>query len=241
MSPDLSETLQGISIGEPSEERSRDDADDEDLEERERFVVFELGERRLAVSVDDVGTTTAVPSSITRVPRSPDAIEGVTDLRGDVTAVVDPRAYFPTHEPPTADQDLLVFDRPSDRQSAGIRVDDVRGVESVPTSNVLRDGEFDEGDLLEYGLDAESLVDRTAHPLVAGIVLTSERDEPTETETEADGLLEGDDESPGTTFELEIEDEDDEEREDESTNVVYEATMLIDVERMLLAAGHEQE
>lgn len=263
MSQEFSDTLQGLSIDEPSEDRSRDDADDE--EEYERFVVIELGERRLAVPVDTVGTTTDVPASVTRVPRSPDAIEGVTDLRGDITAVIEPRTHFPTRDAPADDQDLLVFDRPSDRQSAGIRVDAVLGVESVPTSDVFRE-DVDEADLLEYGVDAESIVDRVSHPLVAGVVLT--RQQPTiaaedvvggvggageeesgatagiETGTETGagtgidtgGLLENDDDV-GTPFELEDDESESESEEEPEEEVVYEAMTLVDVERMLLAAG----
>ncbi|MXV64007.1 chemotaxis protein CheW [Natronorubrum sp. JWXQ-INN-674] len=177
MAPDLSEKLLGIDIGE-ADDRTRRDADDadEEHEELERFVYFGVGEHRLAVPVDAVRTLAERPDELTRVPRAPAAIEGMVDLRGEVTAVIEPSVHFPVTEPGRRDgrEQLLVLDRPADRQSAALRVDDVIGVESVPESDIL-----DEAALDEQPLSAEPL----EHPLVAGII-KQERDPEPELESE---------------------------------------------------------
>lgn len=187
MSADLPEKLLGIDIDDSEEQR---EGDDEPEEELERFLFFSIGERRLAVSVDEVKTIVDPPTSPTRVPRSPDSIAGVVDLRGEITAVIEPRELFPAEAAPSDEPRLVVFDRPTDRQPAAMIVDEVRGVEAVPEGDV-RDPD-------EVGADAAG--GALEHPLVVGLV---ERER-------ADGA-EG--------------------------RVVVEATPLVDVDRLLLAAG----
>lgn len=114
--------------------------EEEETEERERFVVFRIGADRYAVDVESVRSVVEV-GEYTRVPRSSEAIDGVMDLRGDITAIIDPRVYLPADASGSSgseDQRVLVFDRPSDRQGAGIRVDLVSGVESIPVSRIHR-------------------------------------------------------------------------------------------------------
>ena len=134
-------------------------ADPEDLQ---RFLVVTLGEHRLAIPVDAVRSTTEEPA-LTRVPRSPESIRGLTDIRGEITAVVEPRIHFPTERHPPDERQLVIIDRPADRQSAGILVDTVAGVESVPGTDVL-----DEEDIEAAVLE---------HPLVLGLVRQEERRE----------------------------------------------------------------
>ena len=164
MPPDLPEKLLGIDIDPAADRQERDRSDRDEAEERVRFVVFGVGEHRLAVPVDDVLSSTDLPEDLTRVPRTPDAIEGVTDLRGEITAVIDPTIYFPTSAAPSDHQQLLVFDSPDDQQSAALRVDDVRGVESVPERDVLQTEDLESrpvsGDALEHPL-VTALVERT--------------------------------------------------------------------------------
>lgn len=158
MTPDLPEKLLGIDVDE-SEQRS----DNQDEVVLERFVYVSIGDHRFAIHVDDVRAITDVPDSLTTVPRSPEPIEGVVDIRGEITAVVDPHPHFPSAEPVRSTESvrLVVFDRPNDSQQAAIRVDDIRGVESVPESNVRDD---------PTEIDHEGLSEAIEHPLVIGIV-----------------------------------------------------------------------
>lgn len=158
MSPDLPEKLLGINIDDPSDRRPTDDEDVEE-EELERFVSLTIGEQRLAMAVEDVKAISDPPVTMTRVPRSPDAIDGVVDIRGEITVVIDPRVHFPVQEDPSERQRLLVFDRPTDEQPAAVRVDDVLGVETVPKRNVVDEAGAE-------GIDDGAL----EHPLIVGLV-----------------------------------------------------------------------
>ncbi|WP_254523245.1 chemotaxis protein CheW [Natrinema caseinilyticum] len=254
MAPDLSEKLLGIDID--GAERTRDEVGGErEREDLVQFVFVRIGDHRLALPVDAVSTITEPPTSLTRVPRSPPAIEGLMDLRGEITAVVDTRVHFPVDEPRSEKERLLVLDRPGDQQSAAIRVDEVVGVETVPESDVI------DSDGIE---SSEFAGDALEHPLVVALV-TQEREQRIDvSDMVADGpeeeRLESDTgvgtgigvstamtsvretagrfgEPMGETFEIEPE-VDDEPADDSPQEIVVEATALIDVDRLLLASGH---
>ncbi|NHN40098.1 chemotaxis protein CheW [Halorubellus sp. JP-L1] len=172
MSADLPDELQDVEVSSPSDDETREsDTDrgdgDGDPDEFEDFVVFAVGDRRLAVSVDAVRNIVTVGAT-TRVPRAASAIDGIMDLRGEITAIIDARSHFPTRaaEPATSDQRIIVFDMPQGRQSAGIRVDAVEGVELFP---------------LKYVTPSETVDDEAAdHPLVAALLHRVENGEKTD-------------------------------------------------------------
>ena len=62
--------------------------------EEEQFVVFRLMDAEYGVAIADVQEILRLPETITRVPRSPDFIEGVINLRGAVIPLVDQRSRF---------------------------------------------------------------------------------------------------------------------------------------------------
>ncbi|WP_435553134.1 chemotaxis protein CheW [Natrinema sp. CGMCC1.2065] len=258
MAPDLSEKLLGIDI----DDDRTGDGDEDEQETLLRFVFVGVGEHRLALPVDSVRTIAEPPDELTRVPRAPSAIEGLMDLRGEITAVIDPRVHFPVSEERSGRERLLVLDRPSDRQSAAIRVDDVIGVETVPESDIVDDESVADSDLTGDALE---------HPLVVAIV-TRERDpradvggvRPERPTDDGMGVVPGAEvgggieaggsaalstgaggalgESIGDTFEVEPTDEpaaepDEDDAEDTTTEIVVEATAVVDVERLLLASG----
>jgi len=64
-------------------------ADDE-----EQFVAFRLMNEEYGVPIDSVQEIVRVPDELTRVPKTPDFIEGVVNLRGVVLPVVDQRRRF---------------------------------------------------------------------------------------------------------------------------------------------------
>lgn len=259
MAPDLSEKLLGIDI----DDDGTGDSDGEDGEQEEllQFVFVGLGEHRLAFPVDAVRTIVEPSAELTRVPRAPPAIDGLMDLRGEITAVIDPTVHFPVTESRSGRERLLVLDRPSDRQSAAIRVDEVIGVETVPESDVID----------ETAVGASELSgDVLEHPLIVALV-TQERDPSLDvgsvrpdspvdgsgavfgaasggtaggSTTLSSGLATSEalGDSVGETFEVdpaeEAPAEPDEAGTDESTpEIVVEATALVDVERLLLASG----
>ncbi|WP_246999971.1 chemotaxis protein CheW [Halosolutus gelatinilyticus] len=263
MAPDLPEKLLGIDI-DGAEDQQRGESDGADDEEAHRwFVVVGLGEHKLALPVDEIKTITEIPESLTRVPRSPPAIEGVTDLRGEITVVIDPRVHFPTTEERAGRERLLVFDRPTDQQSAAIWIDEVVDVEGVPERNVVdestvADRDFS-GEVLEHPL-VEAIVELEHTPaLEVGSAVATERgsDEPANFGTGArvgsggstalssfgGASRTGIGNAMGEPFEIDAPDDEAAEAESDSTDespaeeIVVEVIPLIDVDTLLLASG----
>lgn len=61
--------------------------------ENRQFIVFSLGEERFGIDSLKI-TTIDRMKTITRVPKTPDYIKGVINLRGDIIPVMDLRAKF---------------------------------------------------------------------------------------------------------------------------------------------------
>ena len=100
--------------------------------ERVRIVEFRLGRERYGIGVGDVRGMVKMERS-TRVPRAPESIDGVIDIRGEITAILDPRVHLDVPEPAAApeDQRVLILDHGSDTGAVGLRVDRVVGVQEV--------------------------------------------------------------------------------------------------------------
>jgi purine-binding chemotaxis protein CheW len=104
-------------------------------------VEFTLGEERCSMDIDAVDSIVE-EKQITRVPRAPDAVEGVMDLRGETTAVVDPKAFLSVGEGGD-DRSILVLDRAADKQKIGLRVENVREVAEYPEEQVEENGDLE--------------------------------------------------------------------------------------------------
>ncbi|MDR5656859.1 chemotaxis protein CheW [Halodesulfurarchaeum sp. HSR-GB] len=103
-------------------------------------VEFTLGAERCAIDIDAVDSIVE-PKQITRVPRAPEAVEGVMDLRGETTAVVDPTLFLAIEDDGTA-ENILVLDRDGDKQKIGIRVGSVEEVTGYPPAQIDRNGDL---------------------------------------------------------------------------------------------------
>jgi purine-binding chemotaxis protein CheW len=70
------------------------------LDDEEQFVVFRLMNEEFGVPIDSVQEIVRIPDVLTRVPKTPDFLEGVVNLRGVVLPVIDQRRRFdlPTME-----------------------------------------------------------------------------------------------------------------------------------------------
>lgn len=109
-----------------------------------QVVEFRVGGERFAVDVGDVDSIEELTGA-TRVPRTNEAIDGVMDLRGEITAIIDPRVHLDVDpDAVAAEQQVLVLDQSMDKQKLGLRVDAVEGVEEYPESKVVDHGEFDQ-------------------------------------------------------------------------------------------------
>ncbi|UWG48038.1 Chemotaxis signal transduction protein [Halanaeroarchaeum sp. HSR-CO] len=120
-------------------------------------VEFALGEETCAMDIDFVDSIVET-KQITRVPRAPDAVEGVMDLRGETTAVVDPREFLSVGDGGD-EENILVLDRDDDKQKIGIRVDEVNEVSTYSVEQVDRNGDLG-------GIDSTAIADE----LVKGVI-----------------------------------------------------------------------
>ncbi|MBB1073210.1 chemotaxis protein CheW [Rhodoferax sp. 4810] len=68
-----------------------EDHDDELTDDEEQVVVFRLDKEEFGVPIESVQEIVRVPDELTHIPRAPDFVEGVINLRGAVLPVVDQR------------------------------------------------------------------------------------------------------------------------------------------------------
>jgi purine-binding chemotaxis protein CheW len=133
--PDATEGSDGTA---PAAAVDDDPGDDESSSDDETISVLEfvLGDERYCLDITFIEQIVE-RGTVTRIPNAPDFVEGVIDLRGDITTVIDPMETL------AADGDgdgnlIVVFDstRMDDEWSVGWAVDGVRRVSTVSLSEV---------------------------------------------------------------------------------------------------------
>jgi purine-binding chemotaxis protein CheW len=99
---------------------------------------FALGDEEYCVSIDHVTEIVDV-GDVTTIPNAPPYVEGVMDLRGRTTAIVDPKSIFDIEERVDPKR-IVVFDPQvvADGTAAGWLVDEVDQVSSVEDGSVDR-------------------------------------------------------------------------------------------------------
>ena len=108
---------------------------------KRQLVVFDLNEEAYGVDISQVREIIRI-QEITRVPRAPEFIEGVINLRGKVIPVVDLRSRFSMPGTERTDEHRIVVVDVSD-QDIGMVVDAVTEVSRIsssliePPSNVI--------------------------------------------------------------------------------------------------------
>lgn len=176
MSSELPEELEGIEeeleldtddqFGEEPSEPDTDETKRErsEPEEHYEFVVCTIGDDRVAVHVDAVKQVVDL-TDVVRVPRTSEAIDGITDLRGEITAVIDPRILFDVGPigDETRKQDVVVFQLGREEGNSGLRIDRVADISSVPVSKLV----LDATELSEDKETAKQLLDSK---LYAGLI-----------------------------------------------------------------------
>lgn len=99
-------------------------------------VVFSVAETDYAFplnSVREIGR----PPTATPLPNAPDWLVGVTSIRGDIVSMVDLGAFLDEAPSlPGRDRRLLIVTDPASEMSAGLLVDRVRGIRSIPPEQV---------------------------------------------------------------------------------------------------------
>jgi len=146
------------------------------VDDAAHVVEFQLGDEVCAI---DIGAVDSIVESkqVTRVPRAPDAVEGVMDLRGETTAIVDPREFLSIEGDHDSDN-ILVLDRADDKQKIGLRVAEVTEVSGYG------DHQIDRGDRVErIGTSA------IKSELVEGVIRKGATEDEEEEDTEVELVL----------------------------------------------------
>jgi purine-binding chemotaxis protein CheW len=108
-----------------------------DIDDEQQFVIFRLMDEEYGVPIDSVQEIVRVPPELTRIPKTPDFIEGVINLRGVVLPVVDQRRRFHLTGVERNDrQRIMVFTIRGVR--TGFIVDFVSEVRRIPASAIGR-------------------------------------------------------------------------------------------------------
>ncbi|CAO3429186.1 chemotaxis protein CheW [Azospirillum endophyticum] len=124
------------------------------VDDEEQFVVFRLAHEEYGVPIDSVQEIVRVPDELTRIPKTPDFIEGVVNLRGTVLPVIDQRRRFGLPETARNDrQRIMVFTINGVR--TGFIVDSVSEVLKIARSVI--------GRAPELSAEQSSLITRVAN------------------------------------------------------------------------------
>ena len=99
------------------------------------FLVFTLGEQEFGLSISAVEEVARLPSEITRLPKAPDFLKGVVNLRGTVLPVIDQRRRFDLPDGEVGQSRRLVVVRIGDT-IAGFIVDSVSEVLRVASDAI---------------------------------------------------------------------------------------------------------
>jgi purine-binding chemotaxis protein CheW len=103
------------------------------IDDEEQFVVFRLMNEEYGVPIASVQEIVRVPEDLTRIPKAPDFVEGVVNLRGVVLPVVDQRRRFGLPSMERSDrQRIMVYTIRGVR--TGFIVDQVLEVMRIPAS-----------------------------------------------------------------------------------------------------------
>ena len=98
---------------------------------------FKLGSETYCVDIDYVTEIVDI-GELTDLPNAPDYVNGVMDLRGRTTAIVDPKVIFDIDEADTDSKRIIVFDPDiiANRKAAGWLVDEVDQVVKLDDETV---------------------------------------------------------------------------------------------------------
>jgi len=137
-----------------------------------RLAVFELEDQPYAIDIMKIKQIIR-PLKITRLPKAPDFVEGVINLRGVVIPVIDMRKRFAL--PPLAQGiDTKVIIASVDRKIVGVIVDDVSEVVSVARQEIQPPPKVVRGVESEYLLGVCRLKDDILLILNLDEILTAE-------------------------------------------------------------------
>ncbi len=107
---------------------------DGEAEEMKPYVIFRLGDEEFGVDVMNIKEIAKI-TTITRVPRSADFIEGVINHRGSLATVINLRKRF-GFEPKEIDADSRIIIAELEDKPVGMLVDAATEVLRIPVSDI---------------------------------------------------------------------------------------------------------
>jgi purine-binding chemotaxis protein CheW len=110
-------------------------ASETQAEASEQFVVFQLGGEEYGLPIAAVDQIVRLPDTLTRLPSSPDFVDGIMSLRGQVIPVIDQRKRFEFERSARTRRERVIVVT-VDRTQAGFVVDGVTEVLKVPVSQL---------------------------------------------------------------------------------------------------------
>ena len=101
---------------------------------KDMFFIFEIDGEDYGVEVANVKEIISVPK-ITKVPKLPNFIEGIINLRGDLIGVLDVRKRF-GKMPKEHDEETCIVVIVYNQYTLGMIVDSVKAAHTIPPENV---------------------------------------------------------------------------------------------------------
>lgn len=119
--------------------------------EQTKLLYFELNDELFAAPLKSISSVEEL-SGLTRYPRSPEPIDGVTDMRGKIIAVLNPKVIVDlsnaSHENGAGGDYIIVQEEIEDEHRIGVRVDDISHVESASEDSITPIYDITEMDLV---------------------------------------------------------------------------------------------
>ena len=123
-----------------------------------QFVVFKLGNEEYGIDIQKV-TTIEKMMTIARVPRTPDFIKGVINLRGEIIPIIDLREKFSLSKTEETEDTRIIIIK-IEEISAGMIVDAVAEVLHLPEDSMENITNFSNDLSMDFILGVGKLEDR---------------------------------------------------------------------------------
>ena len=116
------------------ENRARNNTNQQVISELNQYVVFKIHEEEYGIDIQKI-TTIEKLLNITRVPKAPEAVRGVVNLRGEIIPVVELAHKLRMKQSKSTDDTRIIIFKIEDI-SVGFIVDEVVEVLSIPTEQI---------------------------------------------------------------------------------------------------------
>jgi purine-binding chemotaxis protein CheW len=128
---DSATLLKGVDAGQlPEFERMTISEERRETEMTDPFVIFQIGEQAFGLPAAVVETVVQRPERLTKLPRSPDFIDGIINLHGRVVPIIDQRRRFGAPVATRGGERVMIVSLGN--LQAGFVVDHVKDVLRIP-------------------------------------------------------------------------------------------------------------